>query len=202
MFCTVRDVELLLQVEISEPEAIESVERAIREVSAAIRNYCGQYLSLETSTITLDSPGHEVISLPELPVQGIAQVWEDNELLVAATDYILGQHGLLYRLPPGRKWHHGIQVIEVTYDHGYDPVPDDIIGVATRAAGRVYQGGLRSEASFGISGMNSLSLGDFSVSFGAESSGGVSEGPMGVSSARMLLMSEKDILNRYRHRPL
>ncbi len=202
MFCTVIDVELLLQIEISEPAAIESVERAIREVSAAIRNYTHQHLSLDTSTITLDGQGHEIVNLPELPVRDVIEVWEDNELLNAGDDYLLGQHGILYRMPRGRKWNNAIQSIEITYEHGYDPVPDDIVGVATRAAGRVFQAGLRSSASFGISGMAALGLGDYNVSFGAEAGGGVSEGVLGVSAARMLLLSEKDILNRYRHRTL
>ena len=42
------------------------------------------------------------------------------------------------------------------------------------------------------------SLGDFSVSYGSEQGGGSSEGTMGASGARMLLMSEKDILDNYR----
>jgi len=43
------------------------------------------------------------------------------------------------------------------------------------------------------------SLGDYAVSFASEVGGGVGEGLMGVSGARMLLLSEKDILNKYRY---
>jgi len=37
------------------------------------------------------------------------------------------------------------------------------------------------------------------VSYASEVGGGVGEGLMGVSGARMLLLSEKDILDRYRY---
>jgi hypothetical protein len=43
-----------------------------------------------------------------------------------------------------------------------------------------------------------MSLGDYSVQFGG-ASGSSSEGSLGASGARMLLMSEKDTLNRYRY---
>jgi hypothetical protein len=45
-----------------------------------------------------------------------------------------------------------------------------------------------------VPGIESKSLGDFSVSYG--SGGDLS---MGVSGARMLLMSEKDVLDKYRY---
>jgi hypothetical protein len=48
-------------------------------------------------------------------------------------------------------------------------------------------------------GIASLSLGDYAVSYGSEAGGGIGEGVMGVSAARVLLLSEKDILNRYRY---
>jgi len=69
--------------------------------------------------------------------------------------------------------------------------------VCTRAAARAYQAGLRSADADGIPGVASKSLGDFSVSFAGEGA----EGVMGASAARMLLLSEKDILDRYRMDP-
>jgi len=50
-----------------------------------------------------------------------------------------------------------------------------------------------------VPGVASKGLGDYSVSFASEAGGGVGEGLMGVSGARMLLLSEKDILDRYRY---
>jgi len=68
-----------------------------------------------------------------------------------------------------------------------------------RAASRAYQMGLKTAAQDGVPGLQALSLGDYSVTYASEASGGVGEGVMGASGARMLLMSEKDMLNKYRY---
>jgi hypothetical protein len=121
---------------------------------------------------------------------------EDGTMLTVTDDYRLGQHGILYRV--GNVWPEGVQIVTVTYTHGYNTLPADVVGVCTRAAARAYQAGLRAAELEGVLGVTALTLGDYSVSFGAESGGGVSEGTLGASAARMLLLSEKDILNRYR----
>jgi hypothetical protein len=195
-FCTVTDVATLLQLTIAADNA--AVLRAIEEASAAIRNYCHQEIELvEDEEITLDCNGGTRLFLPELPVTEVAAVVEDDEALVATTDYKLGQHGILHRV--GRCWATGVQIITVTYSHGYTTIPDDVAAVCARAAARVYQAGLRAAEDEGVPGVASKALGDFSVSFASDAGGGVSEGVMGASSARMLLMSEKDVLNRYRY---
>src|SRR5690606_9607219 len=110
-------------------------------------------------------------------------------------DYQLGNHGILHRV--GGYWTQGVQIVTVTYTHGYgyDALPQDIVDVATRAASRAFQAGLKAADSDGVPGVAGKSLGDYSVNFQAENAGGVGEGVMGASAARMLLLSEKDILN-------
>ena len=78
-------------------------------------------------------------------------------------------------------------------------IPDDVVGVCTRAAARAYQAGLAAAAVGAVSGVASMTLGDYSFSLGTGAGGGAGEGIMGASAARMLLLSEKDILNRYRY---
>jgi hypothetical protein len=193
----VEDIEAFLQVEIATAEQILAAERSLTEASAAIRNYCRQFIEqVDDDEITLDSYGGTKIFLPELPVIDVSEVVEDGETLVAGTDYKLGQHGILHRI--GKKWAAGIQNIEITYSHGYAIIPDDVIAVCVRAASRGYQAGLKSADSEGVLGVASKSLGDFSVSYVSESGGGAGEGVMGASAARMLLMSEKDMLDAYR----
>ena len=85
----------------------------------------------------------------------------------------------------------------VTYSHGYATIPMTV-GVCTRAAAGI-PGGLALRLR-GRAGRQAKSLGDYSVTFGAEAGGGVSEGVLGASAARMLLLSEKDILAKYRVR--
>jgi hypothetical protein len=90
----------------------------------------------------------------------------------------------------------------VVYDHGYAEIPDDIVAVATRAASRAFQAGLRAAETAGMPGVSSKSLGDFAVTYSSEPLGSAAgEGLMGASGARFLLLSEKDLLNRYRVKP-
>lgn len=197
-FCTVEDVEQLLNLDISEVADVASCERAIAAVTEAIKNYCQQQIEqVVDDEITLDFDSGNMLFLPELPVTDVDSVVEDGETLTETDDYILGQYGILHRV--GQDWACGIQIITVTYTHGLETIPDDIVDVATRSAARVYQAGLRAKEHDGITGVSALSLGDYSVSYGSEHGGGVGEGVMGVSAARALLLSEKDILNRYRY---
>jgi len=99
----------------------------------------------------------------------------------------------------GDYWAVGIQIVAVTYTHGYATIPDDIVGVCTRAAARAYQAGLAAAAVGAVSGVASMTLGDYSYSLGTGAGGGTGEGLMGASAARMLLLSEKDTLNKYRY---
>jgi hypothetical protein len=193
MFCTVADIEHFLQIAVPALK-LAAANRAIIEATAAIQNYTHQALeAVVGETIILDCIGGTRILLPELPVTALASVTEDGDLLVVDDDYKLGEHGILHRVDA--YWAVGIQIIEIEYSHGYAVIPDDIISIATRAASRAYQAGLRAEEMSGISGVTALSLGDYSVSFGGEGAG---EGVLGASAAPLLLKSEKLQLDRYR----
>lgn len=194
-FATTAHMMDFLQLEIEHEAA---AMRALAEATAAVRNYCRQYFELVAGEeITLDCNGGTKLFLPELPVTAVTAVVEDGEALTVDDDYKLGQHGILHRMGGGQ-WASGIQIIAVTYSHGYANLPEDIVAVTTRAACRAYQAGLRAAEVDGVLGISSKALGDFSVTYASEAGGGVGEGIMGASAARMLLLSEKDILNNYR----
>lgn len=196
-FATVADIEAFLQVEVATAEQLAGAQRALQEATAAIQNYCRQAIErVAGDVITLDCSGGTRIFLPELPVSAVSSVIEDGESLIADDDYKLGQHGILHRI--GQEWAEGIQIVMITYTHGYEDIPDDIVSVCTRAASRAYQAGLKAADTEGVVGIASKALGDFTVSFQSEGGGGVGEGVLGASAARFLLLSEKDILNRYR----
>ncbi len=196
-FATVADIANFLQVSISTAEQSAAARRALTEASQAIRNYCRQHLELvEDDEVTLDSKGGARLFLPELPVLEVSEVIEDGVTLTVDDEYKLGAHGILHRI--GARWKKGVQMIQVTYSHGYAELPDDIVAVATRAASRAYQSGLRAAGDEALLGVQSKSLGDFSVAYASEQGGGAGEGVMGASAARMLLLSEKDMLNEYR----
>lgn len=199
-FCTVAQVAEFLQIEIAAADKIAACERAIAGATAAIRGYCQQHLELvEDEALTLDvwTPIYNLI-LPELPVITVASVVEDGETLTegSAEDYVLAQHGLLVRR--GARWMVGPQVVVITYTHGYAILPVIIEDVCTRAASRAYQAGLQAADAGGIPGIASKSLGDFSISY-SSGAGGSGSGVSGASGSRLLLLSEKDFLDRYRY---
>jgi len=196
IFCTVLDLEQFLQVSISSAAAIGSADRAILEASVAIQNYCRQQIEkVEDDEIILDSAGGIRLFLPELPVTEVSSVVEDDEVLVDGEDYQLGQYGVLHRVD--QDWAKGIQIVTVTYTHGYASIPDDVVAVCTRAASRAYQAGLKATETEGVPGVTAMGLGDYSVSFGAEA-GRSAGGVLGASAAPVLLRSEKELLDRYR----
>jgi len=196
-FCTIEDVATFLQVDIGVGKR-EAAQRAIEEATASIKGYCRQHLELvEDEEITLDSIGSNIVLLPELPVVEVSEVVEDDEILVEGDDYKLDGKGILHRI--GGRWASGVQIIEITYSHGYvaEDLPDEVANVCTRAAARAYQAGLRAEELEGIPGVAATSLGDYSVQFGGEQAY-AGESALGASVAPFLLQSEKRKLNRYR----
>ena len=195
-FCSVVDLEQFLQIKISSAAAIDAADRAILEASAVIQNYCRQQIEQEENDeVTLDSAGGTRLFLPELPVTAVSPVIEDGETLVEGDDYQLGQHGILHRI--GQNWDIGIQIVMITYTHGYELIPDDVVAICTRAAARAYQAGLKAAETEGVPGVTAMGLGDYSVSYGGEAGGGTG-GVLGGSAAPVLLRSEKELLNRYR----
>lgn len=202
-FCTVADIEAFLQITVSNAAA---ANRAIDEATAAIKGYCRQIIEeVEDDEYTFDVGALQWnLILPEMPVTEVSLVVEDGETLVANTDYKLANYGNLVRLctdgATRARWKEGIQIVTVTYTHGYAAadIPEIIQAICTRAASRAYQAGLKASDLDGVPGVVSKTLGDFSVTFGSEQGGGVSEGVMGASAARLLLMSEKDALNEFR----
>lgn len=206
-FCTIYDMEQFLQLSIATVARIAAAEAAISAATAAIQGYCRQLLTyVADDELTLDSLGGTQLILPELPVNSVASVVEDGETLTVSDDYKLGQHGILHRI--GGRWAKGVQIITVTYTHGYRQAGDgytegqllpDLIGdICTRAAARAYQAGLRAEEAQGIPGVQGISLGDYSATFGSEQSSGAGEAVLGASASPLLLRSEKELLNRYR----
>jgi len=195
-FCTIPDLEAFLQLEITTAVQLASAAAAIKEATAAIKNYCHQEIELvEDDEITLDSYGGMRVFLPQLPVTEVTEVLEDGELLVVEDDYKLGQHGILWRV--GQRWYEGIGALEITYSHGYATLPDDVIAVAVRAASRTYQMGLNTAEFGGVTGIKSLSLGDYAVTY--TDGTGSQDSALTASGSRMLLLSEKDVLAKYRY---
>lgn len=192
-FCAVADLAAFLQIVI--PENNASAVRAIAAASAAIQGHTRQQLeAVADDVVLLDSVGADRLILPEVPVTAVSAVTEDGALLDPSA-YKWSRAGILYRL--FGRWRAGIQIVAVTYSHGYAVTPGDVIDVCVRAAARTYQAGLRAAATDGVAGLQSEQLADHNVGF--ESAGGAGrEWMLGASAAPMLLRSEQEVLNRYR----
>lgn len=205
-FADLDDVREFLQLDITDADQIASVNRALAEVTEAIKNYTHQTIEyVAGDEDSLDSNGSHRLILPEHPVVSVASVTEDDTALDEDDDYKLSRDGILYRQPNYKRWAIGPAIVTVTYTHGYQTIPEDLVGITARAAARAFQAGLKAAADGGVIGIASKSLGDYSVSYGSEQGGGVGDGMMGASAARFLLRSERDILDSkysFRHWPV
>lgn len=195
-FATVDDIREFLQLDITDADQITAVTRALEEITEVIKTYCRQAIEYQANDeASLDSNGSHRLVLPEHPVVSVASVVEDETTLDVDDDYRLAGDGLLYRMPVLTRWKTGPGIVVVTYTHGYETIPNDLIGITTRAAARAFQAGLKSSADGGVIGITSKSLGDYAVSYGSEQGGGVGDGVMGASAARFLLRSEREVLD-------
>jgi len=196
-FCSVEDINTFLGTTILPDDAQALL--AIEEATAVIKNYCNQEIEqVSDDTILLDGTGSTKLFLPNLPVSSITSVTVDGVLL-DPTYYALAENGVLWR--KYGTWTVGACNIEITYTHGYAAIPEDVKGVCYRSASRLYQARLKASKVDFVGDVKSVSVGDYSISFGG-GSGAAGESQGDVSAARTLLMSEKDVLNRYRYKRL
>lgn len=104
--------------------------------SAAFRSATRQHISrVAGDVVALDGDGSSVLLLPQVPVTAVTSVVVDDgstSTTLAAADYQWFGNGVLRR---SGKWPARPRSVTVTYDHGYDPIPDDVQeAVAKRAA--------------------------------------------------------------------
>lgn len=134
----------------------ERAEHFLRIASGEVRGYTGQLFDLvEDDEVVLNGRGTKVLLLPELPVLAVTEVLEGYGTadataiagpLAGSPVYEWDEDGVLERIDGGvfrrrRRWY------RITYDHGYEVIPDDVNGVVLRAAGRAFDSpeGLRQE---------------------------------------------------------
>lgn len=111
-----------------------AVALALESACQEIRNYTGQTIDLVTGdTEALDGTGRRRMLLPQLPVLAVNTVTIDlgldtEEIL---TDYVSAYGGQLWR---SLGFPVGVSNVTVDYDHGYDPIPADLAGIAVSVA--------------------------------------------------------------------
>lgn len=131
---TVANLSAILRRDIDpdDPAALAALDTA----SAFVEAYLGQPVELVDETVILDGSGTRVLLLPAYPVTDVDVVGIDDEVLEPGIDYEWSKTGELRRR--GGPWPSTLRSIAVTYSHGFDPVPDAIVGVVTAMAARLY----------------------------------------------------------------
>lgn len=141
---TADDVEARLGRSLTADEA-ERIDAVIADASAKVRNYTGQQFTRETTTDRF-RVRRGIVKLPQRPVIAVSSVisvlsgqptffrWDGIDrvsFLMSELDEFEWNPVRLAPHPPA---------VEITYTHGYDELPDDIVGVVcsivTRTLGR------------------------------------------------------------------
>jgi hypothetical protein len=146
-----------LRIFLDDPTLDEDrAELFLRIASGEVRGYTGQLFDLvENDEVILNGRGTRILLLPELPVLAVTEVLEayattDEATIAGPLDaspiYEWDEDGVLERIDGGvfrrrRRWY------QITYDHGYATVPDEVKSVVLRAAGRAFENpeGIRQE---------------------------------------------------------
>ena len=112
-------------------------EAALRRASARIRGHVRQQITYGASTVVLPESDRR---LPERPVVSVSSVVdEEGATLVAGTDYEL-VNGCIDTTASGR--------LTVTYVHGWEILPDELLELVCTVAARL--GGMPAELTAGV----------------------------------------------------
>lgn len=173
------DVALRLGRELTDAEG-DRMEAILADASASVRAYTGQQFTEATTTDTF-RVRRNVVVLPQRPVTAVSDAggvyyrWDGLDRV----HFSMGSADSFEWEP----WiGGGPRTVTITYSHGYDEIPADIVGVvcsiALRAWGRKPEdGGLQQESIAGYS---------YSV------------GSAGAAGGFGMLPDERAVLDRYR----
>jgi hypothetical protein len=150
------DVEALAGPELSLDPA--RVDRLLAMASAAVRNWTGQTISLvEDDAVIVISAGTNELVLAERPVIEVTEVAIEGRAPEAG--FAWDAFGSLRRasgLPWGLRYDH----VAVTYTHGWETVPDDVVGLVAAKVARFMAMGEANP-----SGLKALQVGAMSETY-------------------------------------
>lgn len=147
-----------------------NAETIIDSVSEAIRTAAGCAISQLTSTIELPSLERtDQLKLPAGPVTAVASVAINGNALVEGVNYVrVGDS--LYRIDgyvwadsvtPGAYWRPCS--VDVTYTHGYQDVPADIVDLGCSLVGAAFAQG--ADDTYGLRLPQVEKLGDYEIDY-------------------------------------
>lgn len=153
-----------LAVWLGKPEDDPKLLRALGAASSRFRGAVRHPITqVAGDAVTLDGNGRVSILLPAIPVTAVGEVLLDGEPLIEGTDFSWSADGFLRRLG-GLCWPDTLRCLQVTFDHGFAQVPEDIAEVVIDQARSMYT--LRP-------GVQTIQAGGESVTFGAQAAIGV-----------------------------
>lgn len=128
----------------------ESADLALASASAVIRSWTRQSITqVIDDVVTLRVLNDYELILPQRPVESVSQVRVNSLVML---DWVLSGDRLLrtggWRRLPGTTTYPDPGLVEVTYTHGYDEVPDEVRAVCLDLASMslTNPGGLREVA--------------------------------------------------------
>lgn len=155
------DLAAWLPVGPDDPKLLAALAAASSRFRGAVRH---PVTAVAADMVVLDGNGRSSLLLPAAPVTAVAAVLLDGEALVDGADFSWSADGFLRRLG-GAVWPDRLRCLQVTYDHGWDPVPEDIAEVVIDQARVLYAV---------KAGVQTLQVGGITTTFGAQAAVGVS----------------------------
>lgn len=178
---TADDLAAVMARDLSASDLLRA-ERLLDIASAKVRTHTGRTFTRTTTTDTLPVRNRKV-RLPQRPVVEVSAVTDLNDIAVT---FEWDGRNVLELAAFDLDWFERearrsrLKSVKVTYEHGYDPVPDDVIGIVCDMTAAAL------DAPPEQVGVQSESIGPFAMSTGSQFPGGV-----------RLTQSMKDSLTNY-----
>lgn len=178
---TMDDFEGRLGRSLTTSEAVRVV-LLLEGASGAVRTYTGQEITVGETTARL-TVNRGVVRLPQRPVSAVDTVEDTNGNPVTFTWLGDDRVQVPANVPDSWAWvpwSNGITAVDVTYTHGYEVVPAEIVDLVCEKVRRVLEGQAAN--------VTSVALGDASMSFGT----------IGAAGIAGFFPDEKALLDKYR----
>lgn len=181
---TISDVQDRLGHTITDPDEQTRINALLGDASATVRSYTGQQFTQATTTDRLKVRRGRA-RLPQHPIESVTVVADVNGNTL--THRWVGGQFVDIAIGVSDTWawepyRHGVSYVDITYAHGYDVVPADIIGVVTQLVMRTF--GTDATAA----GLVRENIGEY----------GYQVGTIAASGAAGLMGDERAVLDRHR----
>lgn len=168
---TVVELEAFMGRDFSVGVEETQAEAIIDMVTSMVESYTGtSFTPVVDDVITIQADGQGIVELYSKPVTTVTSVKDINGQEV--TDWDFDGMATIYNLYP-------LQVVDITYSHGYQEVPSDIKAVALGASSRIM---------YNPSGLRQETVGAISVTY---------PGVGGEAGTINLSRLEREVLDKY-----